>query len=124
MDITCLPADVHRRIFRFLSHPTADLIKRHAKHLHVLYIYDSDQLPFAEFYDDFRRFYFAESLFFRTEEALWQACGFLMDDSSRYNFVRKNTGLKLYDTDSDFDSNGSDGDVRDGFAHDGAHPVQ
>ena len=124
MDIDCLPADVQRRIFRFLSHPTADLIKRHAKHLHMLYIYDSDQLPFAEFHDDFRRFYFTERLFFRTEEVLWRACGFVMSDSSRYNFVRKNTGLKLYDTDSDFDSDGSDGDVRDGFAHDGAHPVQ
>ena len=42
MDIACLPTDVQRRIFIFLSHPTADLIKRHAKHLHVLYIYDSD----------------------------------------------------------------------------------
>ena len=124
MDITCLPADVQRRILRFLSHPTADLIKRHAKHLHVLYIYDSDQLPFAEFCDDFHRFYFAERLFFRTEEVLWRACGFLMNDSSRYNFVRKNTGLKIYDTDSDFDSNGPDGDVRDGIAHDRAHPVQ
>ena len=124
MDITCLPTDVQRRIFRFLSHPTADLIKRHAKHLHALYIYDSDHLPFSEFHNDFSRFYFAERLFFRTEEVLWQACGFLMDDSARYNFVRKNTGLKLYDTDSDFDSDGSDGDVRDGFARDGAHPVQ
>ena len=124
MDIACLPADVQRRIFRFLSHPTADLIKRHAKHLHVLYIYDSDQLPFAEFCDDFHRFYFAELPFFRTEEVLWQSCGFLMNDSSRYNFVRKNTGLKIYDTDSDFDSDGSDGDVRDGIAHDRAHPVQ
>ena len=124
MDIDCLPADVQRRIFRFLSHPTADLIKRHAKHLHVLYIYDSDQLPFAEFSDDFHRFYFAERLFFRTEEVLWRACGFLMNDSSRYNFVRKNPGLNIYDTDSDFDSNGPDGDVRDGFTDDGAHPVQ
>ena len=46
MDIACLPTDVQHRIFRFLSHPTADLIKRHAKHLHVLYVYDSDKLAF------------------------------------------------------------------------------
>ena len=46
MDIACLPADVQRRILRFLSHPTADLIKQQAKHLHVLYIQDGDQLPF------------------------------------------------------------------------------
>ena len=124
LDITCLPTDVQRRIFRFLSHPTADLIKRHAKHLHVLYICDSDQLPFAEFRDDFHRFYFAERLFFHAEEVLWRACGFLMNYSARYKFVRKNTGLKIYDTDSDFDSDGSDGDVRDGIAHDGAHPMQ
>ena len=45
MDIACLPADVQRRILRFLSHPTADLIKQQAKHLHVLYIHDGDQLP-------------------------------------------------------------------------------
>ena len=30
----------------------------------------------------------------------------------------KNTGLNIYDADSDIDSNGPDGDVRDGFAHD------
>ena len=124
MDITCLPIDIQHHILRFLSHPTADLVKRQAKHLHALYVYDSDQLPFAEFRDDFHRFYFAERLFFRTEEVLWRACGFLMNYSARYNFVRKNTGLKIYDTDSDFDSNGPDGDVRDGFTDDGAHPVQ
>ena len=124
IDIARLPIDIQRHILRFLSHPTAELIKRHAKHLHVLYIYESDQLPFAEFRDDFHRFYFAERLFFRTEEVLWRACGFLMNYSARYNFVRKNTGLNIYDTDSDFDSNGPDGDVRDGFTDDGAHPVQ
>ena len=124
MDVASLPADVQRRIFRFLSHPTADLINRYAKHLHVLYIYDSDQLPFADFHDDFRRFYFAERLFFRTEEVLWRTCGSLISESSRYNFVRTTTGLKIYDTDSDFDSNGPDGDVRYGFAHDGTHPAQ
>ena len=118
IDIARLPIDIQRHILRFLSHPPAELIKRHAKHLHVLYIYDSDQLPFSEFCDDFHRFYFAERLFFRTEEVLWRACGFLMNDSSRYNFVRTHTGLNIYDTDRDFDSNGPDRDVRDGFADD------
>ena len=45
MDIACLPTDVQRCILRFLSHPTANLIKQQAKHLHVLYVYDGDQLP-------------------------------------------------------------------------------
>ena len=30
----------------------------------------------------------------------------------------KNTGLNIYDTDCDVDSNGPDGDVRDGFTDD------
>ena len=61
MDITCLPADLQRRILSFLSHPTADLIKQQAKHLHVLYLHDGDQLPlFSEFRDYFYRFYFTE----------------------------------------------------------------
>ena len=64
MDITCLPADAQRRILRFLSHPTADLVKQQAKHLHVLYVYDSDRIPFAEFPDYFHRFYFTERILF------------------------------------------------------------
>ena len=116
IDIARLPIDIQRHILRFLSHPTAELIKRHAKHLHVLYIYESDQLPFAEFRDDFHRFYFAERLFFRTEEVLWR---FLDDFFCPIQFREKKYRFEyIYDTDSDFDSNGSDGDVRDGIAHD------
>ena len=89
-DSARLPIDIQRHILRFLCHPTAELIKRHAKRLHVLYVYDSDQLPFAEFRDDFHRFYFAERLVFRTEEVLWRARGFLMNYYARYIFVRKN----------------------------------
>ena len=89
MDITCLPADVQRRILRFLSHPTADLIKQQAKHLHVLYVYDSDKVPFVEFLDDFHRFYFTERKYFHLRDYLWRACRLRITERSRYEFVRK-----------------------------------
>ena len=90
MDITCLPADVQRRILRFLSHPTADLIKQQAMHLHVLYIHDGDQLPlFSEFRDDFHRFYFTERKYFHLRDYLWRACRLRITERSRYKFVRK-----------------------------------
>ena len=89
MDIACLPADVQHRILRFLSHPTADLIKQQAKHLHVLYIHDGDQLPFLEFGDDFHRFYFTERKFFHLKDYLWRACRLRITERARYKFVRK-----------------------------------
>ena len=90
MDITCLPIDIQRRILRFISHPTADLIKQQAKHLHVLYVYDSDQLPlFSEFRDYFYRFYFTERKFFHLKDYLWRACRLRITERSRYKFVRK-----------------------------------
>ena len=89
MDITCLPTDVQRCILRFLSHPTANLIKQQAKHLHVLYVYDSDRIPFAEFLDYFHRFYFTERIFFHLKDYLWRACRLRITERSRYKFVRK-----------------------------------
>ena len=90
MDIACLPADVQRRILRFLSHPTADLIKQQAKHLHVLYIHDGDQVPvFSEFRDDFHRFYFTERKYFHLRDYLWRLCRLSITERSQCKFVRK-----------------------------------
>jgi hypothetical protein len=125
MDIACLPTDVQRRILRFLSHPTADLIKQQAKHLHVLYIHDGDQLPlFSEFRDDFHRFYFTERKYFHLRDYLWRACRLRITERSRYKFVRKNMGLYMNDTHSDTDSYESDYVVVEGVEPDGTHQVQ
>ena len=124
MDITSLPIDIQRHILRFLSHPTADLIKRQAKHLHVRYIYGSDKLPFVEFPDYFHRFYFTERKYFHLRDYLWRACRLRITERSRYKFVRKNMGLYMNDTHSDTDSYESDYVVVDGVEPDGAHPVQ
>ena len=89
MDITCLPTDVQRRILRFLYLPTANLIKQQAKHLHVLYVYDSNVLPFVEFRDDVHHFYFTERKFFHLKDYLWRACRMRITERSRCKFVRK-----------------------------------
>ena len=123
MDITCLPTDVQRRIFRFLSHPTADLIKQQAKHLHVLYVYDSGKVPFVEFRADFHRFFFSERKLFHFKDYLWRACCMRITERSRYEFVRK-MGLYMNYTHSDTDSYESDYVVVDGSEPDGTHTVQ
>ena len=124
MDITCLPTDVQRCILRFLSHPTANLIKQQAKHLHVLYVYDSDRIPFAEFLDYFHRFYFTERKFFHIRDYLWRLCRLSITERSQCKFVRKNMDLYMNDTHSDTDSYESDDVVVDGVEPDGTHPVQ
>ena len=124
MDITCLPTDVQRRILRFLSHPTANLIKQQAKHLHVLYVYDSDRIPFAEFLDYFHRFYFTERKFFHIRDYLWRACRLSISECCQCQFVRKNIDLYMNDTHSDIDSYESDDVVVEGVEPDGTHPVQ
>ena len=89
IDIAHLPIDIQRQILRFLSHPSADLIKRQAKHLHTLYVYDSDRIPFAEFPDYFHRFYFTERKFFHLRDYLWTACRLSIAERSQCKFVRK-----------------------------------
>ena len=90
MDITCLPADVQRRILRFLPirPPTSSSSKRSTS-TYSTYTTAINYPFFSEFRDYFYRFYFTERKYFHLRDYLWRACRLRITERSRYKFVRK-----------------------------------
>ena len=101
--------DVVGRILLFVSHPTADLIQNslcETYHYYAPYgrspFFDNDPQYLSIYYR-----LFLEDQMFRKLERMLAAVGIGVTVDSRLYAVRKNSGLPIYDHDTDSDS-GSD----------------